>query len=198
MATPLLGAEGLHLEYPTRVVFDSVSLGIEEGDRIGLVGRNGDGKSSLLGMLAGTREPDSGRVTRRGGVRVGVLTQTDLFDDEDTVGHAVVGDTPEHVWAGDPKVRDILAGLLTDLPWDARLGELSGGERLRAFLAAALFARPLPQLLVLDEPTNNLDISGVEQLAGALAEWKGALLLVTHDAGFAGQVGIEREVPIRA
>ena len=117
MATPLLGAEGLHLEYPTRVVFDSVSLGIEEGDRIGLVGRNGDGKSSLLGMLAGTIEPQAGRITRRGGVRFGVLGQSDDLDPDETVGHAIVGDRPDHEWAGDPAVRDVIAGLVTDGLW---------------------------------------------------------------------------------
>lgn len=179
----LLGADALHLEYPTKTVFDSVSLGVNEGDRIGIVGRNGDGKSSLLGMLAGTREPDSGRVTRRGGVRVGVLTQTDLFDDEDTVGHSVVGDTPEHVWAGDPKVRDILAGLLTDLPWDARLGELSGGQRRRVQLAQLLAGEH--DVLILDEPTNHLDVEAIEWLAGHLkTRWpanQGGLLMVTHD-----------------
>jgi ABC-type molybdenum transport system ATPase subunit/photorepair protein PhrA len=106
----LLGAEALHLEYPAKVVFDSVSLGVNEGDRIGIVGRNGDGKSSLLAMLAGQREPDSGRVTMRGRVRIGVLDQADTLDDEATVGHTVVGETPEHEWAGDPRVRDVIAG----------------------------------------------------------------------------------------
>src|SRR5690606_6120318 len=86
----LLGAEGLHLEYPTRVVFDSVTIGVDEGDRIGIVGRNGDGKSSLLRMLAGTLEPDAGRVTRRSGVRMGVLDQADTLDDAVTVAYAVV------------------------------------------------------------------------------------------------------------
>ncbi len=179
----LLGADALHLEYPTKTVFDSVSLGVNEGDRIGIVGRNGDGKSSLLAMLAGEREPDSGRVTRRGGVRVGVLTQADLFDDGDTVGHAVVGDTEEHVWAGDPRVRDILAGLLTDVPWDARLGELSGGQRRRVQLAQLLAGEH--DVLILDEPTNHLDVEAIEWLAGHLrTRWpanQGGLLMVTHD-----------------
>lgn len=97
----LLGAEALHLEYPTRVVFDSVTLGIEEGDRIGIVGRNGDGKSSLLGMLAGIKEPNSGRVTVRGGTTIGVLDQADTLADDVTISQAVVGDTPEYEWAGD-------------------------------------------------------------------------------------------------
>src|SRR5699024_9050321 len=96
----LLGAEALHLEYPTRVVFDAVSLGVDEGDRIGIVGRNGDGKSSLLRLLAGRIEPDGGRVTWRGGLRVGLLDQGDTLDPAGTVGAAVVGDRPEHEWAG--------------------------------------------------------------------------------------------------
>src|SRR5690554_3228059 len=96
----LLGAESLHLEVPTKVVFDSVTIGVAEGDRIGIVGRNGDGKSSLLMMLAGLREPDGGQVTRRGGTTVGVLDQGDVFDEGETVGNAIVGDRPEYEWAG--------------------------------------------------------------------------------------------------
>src|SRR5690606_15656927 len=134
----LLGAEALHLEYPTRVVFDSVTLGVDEGDRIGVVGRNGDGKSSLLRMLAGTLEPDAGRVTRRSGVRVGVPDQSDTLDPALTVGQAVVGDRDEHDWAGDRKVREVIAGLVSDLPWDAVVGTLSGGQRRRVALAALL------------------------------------------------------------
>src|SRR5690606_30887540 len=99
----ILGAEALHLEVPTKVVFDSVTVGVAEGDRIGIVGRNGDGKSSLLMMLAGKREPDSGRVTRRSGVTIGVLDQEDRFAPNETVGHAIVGDTAEHEWAGNPR-----------------------------------------------------------------------------------------------
>ncbi len=106
----LLGAEALHLEYPTRVVFDAVTLGIEEGDRIGIVGRNGDGKSSLLAMLAGRKEPDSGRVTVRGGTRIGVLDQADTLPDDITIAAAVVGDMAEHEWAGDARVRDVIEG----------------------------------------------------------------------------------------
>ena len=110
----LLGGESLHLEFPTKVVFDSVSLGVDEGDRIGIVGRNGDGKSSLMAMLAGRLEPDAGRVTVRGGVTVGVLDQGDVLDDAETVGHAVVGDAAEHEWAGSARVRDVIAGLVAD------------------------------------------------------------------------------------
>ena len=150
----LLGAEALHLEYPTKVVFDAVTLGVNEGDRIGIVGRNGDGKSSLLAMLAGRREPDSGRVTARGGVTVGVLDQADTLDDDETIGHAVVGDLPEHEWAGDARIRDVIAGLLGDLDWQARLGTLSGGQRRRVALAHLLAGDH--DILALDEPTNHL------------------------------------------
>ena len=108
----LLGAEGLHLEYPTKVVFDSITLGIEEGDRIGIVGRNGDGKSTLMKILAGRLDPDEGRVTSRSGTRIGMLDQADVLDPTQTVGQAVVGNRDEHEWAGDAKVRDVIGGLV--------------------------------------------------------------------------------------
>jgi len=186
----LLGAEALHLEFPTKVVFDSVTLGVNEGDRIGIVGRNGDGKSSLLGMLSGRVEPDGGRVTRRGGVRMGVLDQSDTLDDDATVGQAVVGDTPEHEWAGDAKVRDVIGGLVPDLPWDARIGTLSGGQRRRVALAALLVGEW--DVVALDEPTNHLDVEGIAWLARHLrTRWPrnaGGLLLVTHDRWFLDEV----------
>ncbi|WP_345751064.1 ABC-F family ATP-binding cassette domain-containing protein [Microbacterium rhizophilus] len=186
----LLGAEALHLEYPTKVVFDSISLGVNEGDRIGIVGRNGDGKSSLLAMLAGRREPDAGRVTVRGGVRIGVLDQADTLPDGVTIGEAVVGDTPEHEWAGDAKVRDVIAGLLGDLPWDALLGTLSGGQRRRVALAALLAGDW--DVLALDEPTNHLDVEAIAWLANHLkrrwAPSAGGLLTVTHDRWFLDEV----------
>ena len=186
----LLGAEALHLEYPTKVVFDSVSLGVDEGDRIGIVGRNGDGKSSLLALLAGYRKPDSGRVTMRGGVRIGVLDQADVLDDEATVGHTVVGDTPEHEWAGDPRVRNVIAGLLGGLDWHARLGTLSGGQRRRVALARLLADDD--EVLALDEPTNHLDVEAITWLATHLKRrWSvnaGGLLVVTHDRWFLDEV----------
>lgn len=186
----LLGAEALHLEYPTKVVFDSVSLGVNEGDRIGIVGRNGDGKSSLLAMLAGRVKPDGGRVTVRGGVRIGVLDQADTMDPTDTVGHAVVGDTPEHEWAGDPRGRDVIAGLLSDLDWHAVLGTLSGGQRRRVALARLLAGDD--DVLALDEPTNHLDVEGITWLAEHLKRrWSpnaGGLLVVTHDRWFLDEV----------
>ncbi|GAA2006637.1 ABC-F family ATP-binding cassette domain-containing protein [Microbacterium ulmi] len=186
----LLGAEALHLEFPTKVVFDSVSLGIDEGDRIGIVGRNGDGKSSLLAMLAGRLEPDGGRVTVRGGVTVGVLDQADTLDDALTVAGAVVGDTPEHEWAGSPRVRDVIAGLLTDVPWDAALTALSGGQRRRVALARLLVGDG--DVLFLDEPTNHLDVEAIAWLAAHLkTRWAanaGGLLVVTHDRWFLDEV----------
>jgi ATPase subunit of ABC transporter with duplicated ATPase domains len=186
----LLGAEALHLEYPTKVVFDAVSLGVNEGDRIGIVGRNGDGKSSLLAMLAGRVRPDAGRVTVRGGVRIGVLEQADDLDDTATVGYAVVGDTPEHVWAGDPRGRDVIGGLLGDVSWDAVLGTLSGGQRRRVALARLLAGDH--DVLALDEPTNHLDVEAITWLAEHLKRrWSpsaGGLLVVTHDRWFLDEV----------
>ena len=186
----LLGCEKVRVEFPTKTVFDSVSLGVEEGDRIGIVGRNGDGKSTLLALLAGTLEPDDGRVLKNGTVRVGVLGQADALSDDDTVERAVVGDVPEYQWAGDARVRDIIAGLASDIPWDARVGTLSGGQRRRVDLARLLIGDW--DVLALDEPTNHLDVRAITWLAGHLkARWKqgaGALLVVTHDRWFLDEV----------
>ena len=107
----MLGCEKVRVDFPTKTVFESVSLGVDEGDRIGIVGRNGDGKSTLLSVMAGMLEPDEGRVLRNGAVRVGVLGQSDALSDDDTVERAVVGDIPEYEWAGDARIRDIIAGL---------------------------------------------------------------------------------------
>lgn len=186
----LLGAEALHLEFPTKVVFDSVSLGINDGDRIGVVGRNGDGKSSLLRMLAGLQEPDGGRVTVKGGVTVGVLSQTDGLDDDEIVSHAVVGDALEYEWAGNAKIRDVIAGLLTGIAWDARIGDLSGGQRRRVALAHLLSGDH--DVLFLDEPTNHLDVEAIAWLAEHLKRrWpanQGGLFVVTHDRWFLDEV----------
>jgi ATP-binding cassette subfamily F protein uup len=186
----LLGAEGLHLEFPTKVVFDGVSLGIDEGDRIGIVGRNGDGKSSLLAMLAGRLAPDAGRVTVRSGVRVGVLDQADTLDDALTVAQSVVGDRPEHEWAGDPRTRDVIAGLLEGIPWDGPVVGLSGGQRRRVALAALLTGDH--DVIFLDEPTNHLDVEAIAWLADHLkrrwAPSAGGLLVVTHDRWFLDEV----------
>ncbi|MGH3155482.1 MAG: ABC-F family ATP-binding cassette domain-containing protein [Streptosporangiaceae bacterium] len=186
----LLGAEALHLEFPTKVVFDSVSVGVSEGDRIGIVGRNGDGKSSLIAMLSGRLAPNSGRVTARGGVRIGVLDQGDTLDPGTTVARTVVGDRPEYEWAGEARIRDVIGGLVREIPWQAAVGELSGGERRRVALAQLLVAGW--DVLALDEPTNHLDVEGITWLAGHLkARWTpnaGGLLVVTHDRWFLDEV----------
>ncbi|MFN8225726.1 MAG: ABC-F family ATP-binding cassette domain-containing protein [Mycobacterium sp.] len=186
----LLGAESLRLEYPTRVVFDGVSAGINDGDRIGVVGRNGDGKSSLLGMLTGRITPDAGRVTRRTGLRVGTLDQADTLDETRTVGWELVGERADHEWAGDPRVRDVVAGLVTDIDWKATVSTLSGGQRRRVQLAALLIEEW--DVIALDEPTNHLDIEGITWLAahlkGRWARESGGLLLVTHDRWFLDEV----------
>jgi ATPase subunit of ABC transporter with duplicated ATPase domains len=186
----LLGAENLHLEYPTRVIFDSVTVGLSEGERIGVVGRNGDGKSTLLRLLAGRQEPDAGRVTRRRGVTLGMLDQSDDLPDELTVGDAVVGGRAEHEWAGDARTRDVIDGLVSDIPWDAQMSRLSGGQRRRTALAALLTHDW--DVLFLDEPTNHLDVEGVAWLAEHLKRrWSansGGLVVVTHDRWFLDEV----------
>lgn len=186
----LLGAEALHLEYPTRVIFDKVTIGLDEGDRIGIVGRNGDGKSTLLKMLSGLLEPDSGRVTRRGGVTVAVLDQSDDLDGSKTVHETIIGDIDEHVWAGDPQVRDVIAGLAADIPWEAKVSDLSGGQRRRVALASLLIGDH--DIIFLDEPTNHLDVEGITWLAGHLKRrWSsnaGALVVVTHDRWFLDEI----------
>lgn len=189
----LLGGENLHLEFPTRVIFDGITVGLNDGDRIGVVGRNGDGKSTLMKILAGRLEPDSGRVTRRGGITLGMLDQSDEVDGNLTVGEAIVGGIEEHVWAGDPKVRDVLTGLVTDIPWDAKVGDLSGGQRRRVALAALLTGDW--DVIFLDEPTNHLDVEGISWLAGHLKKrWpngQGGLLVVTHDRWFLDEVSTD-------
>jgi ABC transport system ATP-binding/permease protein len=186
----LLGAEAVHLEYPNQLVFESVTVGIGDGDRIGIVGRNGDGKSSLLDLLTGQLRPDSGRVTQRSGLRVGALSQTDTLDSNSTVGWALVGDRPEHEWAGDPRIRDVVSGLVSDIGWDAVIGTLSGGQRRRVQLATLLVDDW--DVIALDEPTNHLDIEGITWLAAHLGQrWPrntGGLLVVTHDRWFLDEV----------
>ncbi|MCL3817821.1 ABC-F family ATP-binding cassette domain-containing protein [Aeromicrobium wangtongii] len=186
----LLGVEQIALDFPTKTVFESVTIGIDEGDRIGIVGRNGDGKSTLLRIFAGRLQPDSGRVTTRGGVTIGMLDQTDTLDQDGTVGHAIVGDKQDYEWAGDPKIRDVIGGLVSDIPWDATVGTLSGGQRRRVALARLLVGDD--DVLFLDEPTNHLDVEGITWLAGHLkSRWSanaGGLLVVTHDRWFLDEV----------
>ena len=186
----LLGCEKVSVEFPTKTVFEGLSLGVDEGARIGIVGQNGDGKSTLLRVLSGDVEVDDGRVIRTRGVSVGVLGQSDDLRDADTVERAVVGDIPEYEWAGDPRVRAIIAGLLEDVDWNATVGTLSGGQRRRVDLARLLIGDW--DVLMLDAPTNHLDVRAITWLAEHLkTRWRrgaGALLVVTHDRWFLDEV----------
>jgi ATP-binding cassette subfamily F protein uup len=186
----LLGAEAVHLAYPNQVIFDSVTLGVNDGARIGIVGRNGDGKSSLLGVLTGQIQPHSGRVTRRSGLRVSALSQADILDPSHTVGWTLVGDQPDHQWASDARVRDVVEGLVSDIDWHATVSTLSGGQRRRVQLAQLLIGDW--DVIALDEPTNHLDIEGITWLADHLKQrWarnSGGLLIVTHDRWFLDEV----------
>ena len=186
----LLGAEALHFEYPTQKVLESVTMGVSAGDRIGIVGRNGDGKSTLLKLLTGRLEPDSGQVTVRSDTTIGMLDQADTVGPALPVGQAVVGDLAEHEWAGDAKIRDVIRGLVADLDWDAPVGSLSGGQRRRVGLAKLLIGDW--DILALDEPTNHLDVEGISWLAEHVkrrwAHNAGGLLVITHDRWFLDEV----------
>lgn len=193
MAVNLINVEQVSKVYGTRALLDGVSLGVSEGDRIGVVGRNGDGKTTLIRMLARLEEADIGRVTHSGGLRLGVLTQHDSLDPAATVRHEVIGDLADHEWAGSAKIRDVLTGLFggLDLPGfqnglDTVIAPLSGGERRRIALAKLLIAEQ--DLIVLDEPTNHLDVEGIAWLAGHLRARRSALVCVTHDRWFLDQV----------
>ncbi|WP_406286995.1 ABC-F family ATP-binding cassette domain-containing protein [Streptomyces sp. NBC_00209] len=193
MAVNLINVEQVSKVYGTRALLDGVSLGVSEGDRIGVVGRNGDGKTTLIRMLARLEEADTGRVTHSGGLRLGVLTQHDSLDPEATIRHEVIGDLADHEWAGSAKIRDVLTGLFGGLGLpgfehglDTVIAPLSGGERRRIALAKLLIADQ--DLIVLDEPTNHLDVEGISWLAGHLRARRSALVCVTHDRWFLDQV----------
>jgi ABC transport system ATP-binding/permease protein len=186
----LLGAENISVSYGIRTVLDSVSLGLNEGDRIGMVGRNGDGKSTLMRLLALRITPDEGRVTKRGDVNIGYLDQQDVLDGDLPVGVAIVGEAADHEWAANPRIREIMAGLVEDVEWHAKISSLSGGQRRRVALAKLLIEPH--DVIMLDEPTNHLDVEGVAWLARHLKErWRsneGAFLVVTHDRWFLDEV----------
>ncbi|HEX7661900.1 MAG TPA: ABC-F family ATP-binding cassette domain-containing protein, partial [Pseudonocardiaceae bacterium] len=185
----LVNLELVSKSFGVRNLLEGVSLGVEEGDRIGVVGLNGGGKTTLLEVLSGIEPPDSGRVSHTRDLRMAVVTQRNELPDDVTVRQAVIdplGASAEHEWASDPRVRGVLTGLGMDsvgnAGLDTRMGEMSGGERRRVALAAAL-VRDL-DLLVLDEPTNHLDVEGVRWLADHLLARKCALVVVTHDRWF--------------
>src|SRR4051794_37870345 len=175
--------------YAARTILDGLTLGVAEGDRIGIVGRNGEGKSTLLRLIGGHEPPDAGTVTHVGGLRVAAIGQGDELDSGRTVRDELVGGRADHEWAGDRKFRGVLDGLLGGVGiqrfpdgLDTRIAPLSGGERRRIALARLLLDHP--DLLLLDEPTNHLDVEGVDWLARHLAARGGTLLVVTHDRWF--------------
>jgi ATP-binding cassette subfamily F protein uup len=184
MARNLVNLEVVRKSYGTRTLLDGVSLGVAEGDRVGVVGRNGDGKTTLLRLLTRLEPPDDGRVTHAGGLRVSGVTQREVLEPTRTVRELVVGSGPTHAWASDAGVRDVLGGLFgdADAMLDRTAGALSGGERRRVALAQALVGQH--DVLVLDEPTNHLDVEGIDWLARHLAARREALVVVTHDRWF--------------
>ncbi|MGX7723920.1 ABC-F family ATP-binding cassette domain-containing protein [Rhodococcus pyridinivorans] len=181
----LINLEQVSKSFGIKPLLDSVSLGVNEGERIGVVGLNGGGKTTMLEVLAGIEEPDSGRVSRVNGLRMAVVTQRGGLPEGSTVGEVVLGPlgVAEHEWAGDARIRSVLTGIgIDNLGLDAVVDGLSGGERRRVALAAAL-VQDL-DLLVLDEPTNHLDVEGVQWLAEHLLSRRSALVVVTHDRWF--------------
>ena len=183
MSTPnLLNLERVSKAYGVRPLLSDVSLGISVGQRVGVVGRNGDGKTTLLRVMTGLEDPDSGRVSRARGLLVGHLHQDDRLSDTHTVREAVLGGLADHEWAADPRTREVVEVLLAGVTLDRAVVGLSGGERRRCSLAALLLGDH--DLVVLDEPTNHLDVEAVSWLAGHLAQRPSALVVVTHDRWF--------------
>ena len=181
----LVNAERVSIAFGTRTLLDEVSLGLGQGDVVGVVGRNGDGKTTLLQLLTGVQEPNSGRVIHSGSTSIGYLRQTDETNSETTVRALIVGDKPDHVWAAQAATRAVVEHLLAGVDLDALLSTLSGGERRRVGLAELLLADH--DLLVLDEPTNHLDVDAVAWLAEQLRDRQArdrALLVVSHDRWF--------------
>ena len=180
--TNLLNLERVSKAYGVRPLLTDVSLGVGAGERIGVVGRNGDGKTTLLNVMTGAAEPDSGRVSRQRGLLIGYLRQTDELVDTHTVREAVLAGRSDHEWAADAGTREVVEVLLAGVTLDRAVAGLSGGERRRCSLAALLLGEH--DLVVLDEPTNHLDVEAVAWLADHLARRASALVVVTHDRWF--------------
>ena len=190
MSTPLIGLEGARVVYGTRSVLDGVTLAIMDGDRIGVVGNNGGGKTTLVEVLAGIRSLDSGRVTLTSGTQVRLVGQEqEEVPKELMLGQFLFGDEPSHSWASRPLAREVLDGLVGGTQGRAyafgmttTMGSMSGGQRRKAELAKSLMANP--DVLILDEPTNHLEIEAIDWLAAFIAKRRGATLIVTHDRWF--------------
>jgi ATP-binding cassette subfamily F protein uup len=185
----LINLKDVDKGYGSRSVLQDVTLGVAAGDRIGIVGRNGDGKSTLLKLVAGLEDADAGAITRAGDVEIALLGQGDELDDQRTIREELIGGRADHEWAGDATFRSVLDGLLGGVAMarfpqglDTPIAPLSGGERRRIALAQLLLDGP--ELLLLDEPTNHLDVEGVDWLARHLAARRGSMLVVTHDRWF--------------
>ncbi len=186
----LLNLESISKAFDIRALLDGVSLGVNAGDRIGIVGRNGGGKSTLIKVMAGIEAPDSGRVSKAGSISIGILGQSDGSDENSLVRDVVLGDLATHEWAGNAKVREVLTGLfggISEELLDRKFSYLSGGERRRVNLARILIADS--DLVLLDEPTNHLDVEGVSWLATYLKRnTKLAVVVITHDRWFLDEV----------
>ena len=188
-ARNILNLKAVAKGYGSRSVLRDVTLGITAGERIGIVGRNGHGKSTLLHLVAGVEQPDAGALTRPGDVDVALLGQRDELDEARTIRETLIGARADHEWAGDAAFRGVLDGLLGGVGLElfaegieTPIAGLSGGERRRIALARLLLDPP--ELLLLDEPTNQLDVEGVDWLARHLAARRGSMLVVTHDRWF--------------
>lgn len=188
--TNLLNLESVSKSFDIRALLDGISLGVNAGDRIGIVGRNGGGKSTLIKVMAGIEAPDSGRVSKAGSTNIGILSQTDDLKKDSLVRDVVLGDLATHQWAGNSKVREVLTGLfggISEELLDRKISYLSGGERRRVNLAKLLIADF--DLVLLDEPTNHLDVEGVSWLAQYLKRnTKLAVVVITHDRWFLDEV----------
>ena len=186
----LLNLESVSKAFDIRPLLDNVSLGVNEGERIGIVGRNGGGKSTLLKIMASTLEPDEGRVAKSNAVRIGILSQTDTAAMGATVREVVLGDIPVHQWASNSRIREVLAGLFgghSDDLLDRDFHSLSGGERRRVNLAKLLVDDL--ELILLDEPTNHLDVEGVAWLASHLRSRNNlSVVVITHDRWFLDEI----------
>jgi ATP-binding cassette subfamily F protein uup len=178
----LVNLEKVSKSYGVRVLLDEVSLGVGEGDRVGVVGRNGDGKTTLLNLIAGRVEPDTGRVSQSRDLHLGYLDQRDLLDDSHSVREVVLGGKADHEWAAEATTREVVEVLLAGIGLDRAVHGLSGGERRRCALARLLLEPD--NLLLLDEPTNHLDVEAVAWLADHLNRRTTALVVVTHDRWF--------------